>query len=543
VTSTNFAERLSAHAATRADQVAVWFPRGKHRDAGWDPLTFGQLESRSHAVARGLLAAGFQPGERAVLLIRPNPDFYPLVFGMFRAGVVPVFIDPGMGASRALGCVQNIAPEGLIAITPAHVVSCLHRAPFRSVQRRVTAGPRLGWSGPTVAGLVAGDATPLAAAPVSPDDDAVIVFTSGATGAPKGVSLTHGVMSARVDLIQQLLGFEPGEVISETLLVYTILEICMGMTVAVPPMDLSKPATVDPASVLTTIRRFQPATASASPVVWQKLARFCIDKGERLDGLKRLLTTAAPIPIDLHQRLTTLTRPGTDLVTPYGATEAMPVAMIGSHEILRDTAALTQNGAGTCVGRLAPQAQVRIIRLTDDPIPTWSDDLEVPTGALGEITVVSPGVSAEYRNAPEGNAKAKIRHGDHVRHRMGDTGYLDAEGRLWFCGRTAHVLHTASGPVPNVPLEGVINQHPAIYRSAAVGVGPRGAEVAVGVYELEPGVPAPSDLHDQLTALVAGTRWAGSITAWKQHPGLPTDPRHNSKIRNEEVKAWVEAQR
>jgi acyl-CoA synthetase (AMP-forming)/AMP-acid ligase II len=536
----NLSDLLRSHAAAHPDRVAISFPRGKRRGAGWDDVRYGELDRQADAVAHGLRGAGLRPGDRAVLIVRPNRRFHALVFGMFRAGVVPVFIDPGMGLARALDCVRDIAPRGLIAVPPVHLLSFVHRAPFRSIEVRVTDGLRLGWGGGSLPQWLAAPSPAPASEPVRPEDDAVIVFTSGATGAPKGVALSHACMAARVRLIQQMLDLRAGEVIVETLLVYTILELCMGMTVAMPPMDLSKPATVDPDAVLDTVCQHRPQILSASPVVWQRLVRA--ERPTRLDGVRMLLTTAAPIPVDLHRRLRVLTDPGVELFTPYGATEAMPIAWIGSGTILSTTGEATEAGAGTCVGPLAPEADVRIIRATDDPISVWSDALELPVGELGEITVVTPGASEAYRNADAANARAKVRHGDRIRHRMGDVGYLDEAGRLWFCGRQSHLLHTAEGPLPNVPLEGVFNRHPAVYRSAVVGLGPAGAEEPVVVVELEPGQVWGDGLAAEVLALLRGTRWEGRVTRALVHPKLPTDPRHNSKVRNDLVKAWAEGQ-
>ena len=90
--------------------------------------------------------------------------------------------------------------------------------------------------------------------------------------------------------------------------------------------------------LVAAIREHNPPLASASPVVWQRLVRHCIEADVRLPSLRMLLTTAAPIPVDLHRRLRRVVSPTTELFTPYGATEAMPVAFIGTRTILDETA-------------------------------------------------------------------------------------------------------------------------------------------------------------------------------------------------------------
>ena len=536
------AELLRRHARERPDVVAVHFPTHGPRRAAWDSLTFAELDARADACARGFSRAGLGRGDRVVLAVKPSMRFYEVVFGLWRAGAIPVFVDPGMGRQNALRCIETIAPRGMVAASAAHAVSKLVRKPFRSVEVRVTDGPRLFWGGTTLAGCVA---TPGSGAPEVPDadpsDEAVIVFTSGSTGAPKAVSLPHATMRARTEYVQQMFGLEAGDVIVETLLVYTILEILMGLTVAVPQMDVAKPAKVDPAHVVDAVRRFKPRVASASPVVWQKLMRHCQAAKIRLDGLETLLTTAAPIPVDLHQRLADVVPATTELFTPYGATEALPVALIGTAAILADTGAKTSEGAGTCVGPLAPGIAVRIVRLTDDPMPTWRPEDEMAPGELGEITVAGAGVSPTYRESPEGNAAAKIDDEGVSWHRMGDLGYVDPEGRLWFCGRKSHRLETEAGVIPAVPVEGVYNRHPKVMRTALVGIGPYGAQRAVLCVELEPGETWTEELAAEIRAGADGTRWQGVVTRLLHHPGFPTDTRHNSKIRREDLAGWAAA--
>jgi acyl-CoA synthetase (AMP-forming)/AMP-acid ligase II len=535
----HLSELLSTHAAARGDEAAVHFPQ---KGGGWRAITFGEIDRDADRIASGLRAAGFRPGDRTLLMVRPDHNFYALAFGMFRAGVIPVFIDPGMGMKKALRCVETIAPTGLAAVPPVHIVSTFLRKPFKSVRTRLSAGFAGWWGDTTLAKCLATepDGTPVSG---GLDDDAVIVFTSGSTGPAKGVSMTHRCMIARVEAIQDLFSLEPGSTIVETLLVYTMLEVCMGLTVVIPHMDLAKPAKVDPANVVAAVEAFSPRYASASPVVWQRLVRHCEGAGVRLPTLELLLTTAAPIPVDLHTRLSRVVPETTELFTPYGATEAMPVSRIGSAEILEVTAARTASGEGTCVGMLADCMDVRIIRVSDAPIATWADAHVLGEGELGEIVVRGDGVSQTYRAAPEGNAKAKITDGDTIWHRMGDLGRIDADGRLWFCGRKTHRLETADGVVPAVCVEGVFNAHASVYRTAVVGVGPSGQQRPVLCVELEPGKTWSSALEAEILALAVGTRWDGLIETALPHPGFPTDARHNSKIRREDLREWAATQR
>ena len=206
--------------------------------------------------------------------------------------------------------------------------------------------------------------------------------------------------------------------------------------------------------------------------------------------MKRVVTAGAPVSSAIIERMAGRLEPPAQVFTTYGATEALPVAAIGSDEILGETRHLTDAGKGVCVGRPVEWIDARVIVIRDEPIPAWSDDLLVPDGTIGEIVVAGPVVTREYFNRPEATKLAKI--ADPARsiiyHRMGDVGYRDDRGRLWFCGRKAHRVILADETLYTIPCEAIFNTHPEVFRSALVGVSPRKARSAdlVPVICIEP---------------------------------------------------------
>jgi acyl-CoA synthetase (AMP-forming)/AMP-acid ligase II len=215
------------------------------------------------------------------------------------------------------------------------------------------------------------------------------------------------------------------------------------------------------------------------------------------------------------------------------------VAVIGSDAILSETRTRTEGGAGVCVGRPVDGMEVAIIPISDGPIEHWSDDLRLPPGETGEIVVKGPVVTPGYYRRPESTALAKIRDGDAIRHRMGDVGYLDADGRLWMCGRKAHRVDLPDGPMFTVPCEAPFNAHPAVYRSALVGVSRAGVTLPVLCVEPEPGKTAP---HDELRAIAQAHPHTRAIETFLSHDGFPVDVRHNSKIFREKLADWAQEQ-
>lgn len=190
-----------------------------------------------------------------------------------------------------------------------------------------------------------------------------------------------------------------------------------------------------------------------------------------------------------------------------------------------------------------PQIQLRLIRINDDPIDVWTDELLVPDGEKGEIVVSGPVVTKAYFGLAQADTLAKIREGSRIWHRIGDIGYRDRKGRIWFCGRKAHRVITSDGTMLTVPCEAVFNEHPDVARTALVGVGPAGEQIPVIVVEPMPGkFPRPAQMltfWEEMLVLARANELTCGITHVLFHPSLPVDIRHNTKINREALAVWA----
>jgi acyl-CoA synthetase (AMP-forming)/AMP-acid ligase II len=400
-------------------------------------------------------------------------------------------------------------------------------------------GRRWLWGGHTLASLrEAGDRAgsgPFLAA-TAPDDVAAILFTSGSTGAPKGVVYRHRHFVEQVALIRATYGIEPGEIDLPTFPLFGLFDPALGMTTVVPDMDFTRPARLDPAHFIEIAARFGATTCFGSPAVLDTLSRHGVAIGATseapvLGTLRRVISAGAPVPGAVLERMRALLPEATRIHTPYGATECLPIATIACDTILGETWAKTRDGAGVCVGTPLAANDVRVIRIDDGPIGTWSDELEVPRGTVGEVTVLGPTTTDAYFRREDATRLAKIDHGGRARHRMGDLGYLDEAGRLWFCGRKVHRVRTAQGELYTAQVEGVFDAHPEVRRSALVGIGPKERARPVVWIEREPHARTPWEtLVGELRALGAKPPHTRALDTFLLHGGFPVDIRHNAKI-------------
>ncbi|MFQ6313248.1 olefin beta-lactone synthetase [Lysobacter capsici] len=542
----NIAAALPRLAAQSPQRVAMRCPGTRRADglASYDvELTYGELDRRSDAIAAGLAKRGIVRGTRAAIMVRPSPEFFLLMFALFKAGAVPVLIDPGIDKRALRQCLDEAAPEAFIGIPLAHVARVV-LGWAKSARIRITTGQRAFLADDTLARVErAGAGVGSQLADTRPDEVAAIVFTSGSTGVPKGVVFRHRHFVAQIEMMGEAFGIVPGGVDLPTFPPFALFDPALGLTSVIPDMDPTRPAQADPLKLLDSINRFGCDQLFGSPALMAVLARH----GQPMPTIKRVTSAGAPVPPDTVARLRELLPDDAQFWTPYGATECLPVAVIEGRE-LQSTRAATEAGAGTCVGRAVARNEVRIIRIDDAPIEQWSDDLIVEAGVVGEITVAGPTATDSYFNRDAMTRLAKIRESadgaERIVHRMGDVGYLDEQGRLWFCGRKTHRVETATGPLYTEQVEPVFNTHPKVRRTALVGTGTKGAQLPLLWVELHKpriGNSEREQIVEELRAIGAAHAHTAGIERFRFHPGFPVDIRHNAKIGREKLTLQAQA--
>lgn len=537
---------LDEVATSRPDTtaIAVAGKRDVHGKRQYDTITFARLSEDSTTLAAGLSQMGVVPGTRMALMVRPGIDFVSLVFALFKVGAVSILIDPGMGKKNVLTCLDQVKPEGFVGIPIVHAVRKLCGRRYRDAKLNVTVGRKWFWGGATLDELrqtEVGDFQPFVA---TADDKAAIIFTSGSTGPPKGVEFRHEGFRRQVQFIQQRYEIQPGDIDVPGFPLFGLFNSAMGVTSVIPDMDFSRPATVDPRNILEAVADWEATQSFASPAVWNAVGQFCERENLWMPSLRRVLSAGAPVPPHVLKRMNKAA-PNAEMYTPYGATEALPVASISASEVLGETIERSNEGGGTCVGSRFEGIDWQVIAISDEAIETVEQVEPLPRGEIGELIVRGPVITRRYATSDEATRMSKIYDGEAVWHRMGDVGYLDTQDRFWFCGRKSHRLETADGPMFTIPVESIFNTHEKIFRSALVGLGEPGQQIPVVIVQPWPGMypdtPQEIDqLMDQLREIGNKNTLTDRIEHFLLHPNFPVDVRHNSKIFREKLKVWAE---
>lgn len=543
---TNVGHVVSETAARMGDGIAVAAPRRSRsrRPIQYQTMTFSQLETNSSAIALGLQNMGVQPGTRLALMVPPGLDFVAFVFGLFKAGVVVILIDPGMGRKNMIRCLADVQPSGMVGIPIAQLMRNVFARRFPECRYNVVVSSKW-WPGcVSAARFERIDGGQFQAIDQSSDAPAAIIFTTGSTGPPKGVLYRHRVFLEQARQIRDHFKIEPGSVDVSGFPLFALFNCAMGTTTVFPQMDATRPAHVDPLDIKDAIDTFHADQSFGSPALWNRVSMYAVEHNISFPTIRRVFTAGAPVPPHVLDRVKKIIHADGQVYTPYGATEALPVASNSASVVLNETAAKTQLGLGTCVGQRFPDIRWRIIAITDDPISEISESRELLLHQIGELIVRGAVVTDQYVSSDLANSLHKIRDGDGFWHRMGDVGYLDEQDRFWFCGRKSQRVITRQGTMYTIVVEGIVNTHPKIYRSALVGVGTRGDQTPAVICEPWPknwpgSKDAKRQLIDEVLEICQSNPLTCSIGQILLKRRLPVDIRHNSKIFREQLATWA----
>jgi len=539
----NVARHLRVHAEKNPQKLASIKENG-------ESINFLQMEQTcEHAVAE-FKKMGIRSGDRVATFIRPGLDFVPVIFALFRIGAIPVFIDPGMSLSNMLKCIESSKCTAMLGVALAHLLKKFRPKSFRHIKICICMS-RFKWLAKILSAnhlakfqpskILQGDAE---IATVTKNQTAAILFTSGSTGIPKGVEVTFGILEKQQELLRETFAISDNEIDLVPFPLFALFSAAWGITSVIPAMNPARPARCSGKKLFQLMTKHQVTHTSGSPAIWKNVLSYCQDNRQSFKHLKRVLMAGAPVSEKLILGWRQILAPSANVFTPYGATEALPLTVISDKELIAECYLQTRAGHGTCVGHPIKNTKIKIIKISNHSIGQISEIQELAVGEIGEVIVQSEVVTQKYFDKPDANKLAKILdvESQQIWHRMGDLGYLDTTGRLWFCGRKDHLIKTEQKTelYPD-QLEAIFNQLNGVTRTALVGVPRKGIlEVFTPVLMVE----MKPKLHIKKMLLQKAieseqTRLIKDILFVKS---FPTDVRHNIKINRGELAKTAQRQ-
>lgn len=373
------------------DRVAIVDGNGKE-------TTFAELAARVDDLARAWAARGIGPGDRVLLAMRLDADLYAALAALWSLGATVVLPEPAMGL-KGLRHAARVGGVAAFCSSGAYGLLQLILPAFWGL-KHLRPKPR--------SGAMANTTAP------SPDDIALISFTSGTSGAPKAIPRSHGFLEAQHEAIAPLLDSERDERDLVAFPVFVLINIASGRTSILPNWRMSRLAQLEPKTVADWIERQEATRALLPPSVCEKLVESGASK-----PLRQVFTGGGPVFPDIVAGLQTM---GLSVTSVYGSTEAEPIAHLPADEVSGDDLKRMTDGEGLLVGQPVAEVTLRIV----------GDEIQVAGGH----------VNRGYLD-PAHDVENKIREGDAIWHRTGDAGRLNADGRLWLLGRVGSEVRIA----------------------------------------------------------------------------------------------------
>ena len=462
-------------------------------------ITRPDFAARVATYAEALHHRGVLRGERIAVLVPPSVDLIAVVYACWRIGAIAVIADRGLGLKGLKSAIRASRVSHVIGPVKAIAAARLLRWAPRASMIPLSALA----SSPVVKKLEF-----VRAPEPSADDLAAVLFTSGATGPAKGVRYTHRQLYAQRDALQKTYNITSADTFVAAFAPFALYGPALGIATGLADMDVTSPGTLTAAALDDACRRVGATMVFASPAALANVVKTATTDMAHLRSVRLVMSAGAPVPIQTLQEVSVLC-PNAELHTPYGMTEALPVADVSLSDLAR-----IGSGRGVCVGKPVIGCDVRIDHDTS------------------ELLVSAPWMSAGYDALwlTQHNARPVVITDGHTVtwHRTGDVGHIDGEGNVWIEGRMVHVIHSARGSITPVPLEIAAEALPNVVRAAAVGVGPTDVQQIVMVVETVNGTEGPADTELTLAVRVAlAPLTIASVWITKR---LPVDIRHNSKI-------------
>lgn len=502
--------------------------------------TWNEISRMFWTYYRGLSYQGLKRGDKVLFLVPAGAEFLSLVYATMATGAIPVFVDPGVGRENLLKCVESIEPDAFISVPKGKFLKAIAKDSFKKCRFHLTVS---NWS--LLSEKTTGFLKRFSSLPKELKNSSgvsLIACTSGATGTPKGVVYNEYMADSLIKVIEDTIGVKPGGVDMPLLPIFSLFNLAHGVTTVIPPIDAGKPLALEPGEVVDTIKKCQVTSSFGSPTLWLKIAEYCARSATKLPNLQRVLVAGAPVPNRLLEVLENVI-PLENVFTPYGATESLPVTLLSCADRRNADIKKSENGEiGTLVGKPINEVTVRVVKSDIQPEAGDTALVECEPFEVGEILVSGGHVSPEYLNRPNATLNSKVRIESHFSdgegsffHRMGDLGYKDLDGNIYFCGRKVHRVVTKEKVFHSVPVETYFNTYKKIKRSALVGVNTKGQvkpTLVVETYsEYFPTNSAKKEAFiKDLVELSDQDEVTRGIYRFEFMRTLPVDGRHNAKI-------------
>lgn len=508
-----------------------------------DPLphqsvTVKELDQLVSRIAAGFSKMGITKGDRVVVFVPMSLYLYSAMFALQKIGAIAVFLDSWARRDQLGASAEVVAPKAMVSVEQAYQYMN-DVAQIQSIPLKIVVGPATGDYSARLEALMQ---TPELADPVAVEREhtALVTFTTGSSGTPKGANRTHRFLAAQHYALNRHLPYNPEDADLPVFPIFSLNNLAAGVKTVIPAIDVGTPNEHDPLILIAQMKSTNTTCTTLSPSLLNAVSAFCLKHNLTLPFLRRIITGGAPVSKDDLIRITKVC-PNAEVLVLYGSTEVEPMAHIEAQEMIHQKASEDPEWVeeGVNVGKMDEGLEVKYLKISKDPIyikqaSDWQQ-WEQPRGAVGEIIVAGEHVCESYFNNEEAFFRAKIRdERGVVWHRTGDLGRVDEEGNLWLVGRVHNAIKRGDEYAFPVRSEIIMKKLPFVKLCAYLGVEDQTlGERTVCVFTVDTNEHEASEQNIQ--------SWKKEIERMMQKnkvpvdqilytEKIPMDPRHHSKV-------------
>jgi acyl-CoA synthetase (AMP-forming)/AMP-acid ligase II len=535
---------LDKHAQSFPQKIALQWVAGKTLH-GWDgastlsheAVTYVNLVNKINAVSGGLKNMGIGKGDRVIIFVPLSVELYVTMFAVQRLGAIAVFLDSWARKDHLGVCAQVVGPKAMISFEKAFEL-CVAVPELVNIQIKVVVGPHTkSYAGDLE--LLLKSAAFADIEPVESNDTALITFTTGSSGVPKGADRTHRFLAAQHRALDKEIPYAEDDRDLPVFPIFSLNNLAGGVTTILPAIDLAAPSDKDAGMIINQFFSADITCCTVSPSIFVNIAEHCRRNKITLSKLRRVVTGGAPVSKDNVRDFKAIA-PAAEILVLYGSTEVEPIAHIEDKEMLRDET--TRQGVN--VGRISEDLEYRFIkicRLNVELTAKGWQEWEVESGKAGELVVSGAHVCENYYNNIEAFKSTKIKEANgKIWHRTGDVGVLDEQGRLWLVGRVHNTIVRANEYLFPVHAEILLKRLDFVRQAAFLGIGDSLlGEKACAAFSIKEGCK-PENVEQYAEAVKRLFNENNiPVDEIKMVKEIPMDPRHHSKVEYSKLREIV----
>ncbi len=496
-------------------------------------ITYKDFSALIGRTAQGLLNLGLKKGDRVIIFLPMGLGMYTAMFAVQQIGAIAVFLDSWARAHHLGASADCVQPKAMISHQAAfELIKAIPE--FSGMQWRILAGPGKAEEYSSTLEKLMQTSKEARIEPVSSEATALITFTTGSSGVPKGANRTHRFLSAQHEALDKVIPYTDQDKDLPAFPIFSLNNLAAGVTTLLPAIDLAKPSSTDSALLACQILHEGVTCATLSPSMFNNLSSYCRQHDVILSGLRRVVTGGAPISKDDVKAFYSIA-PNADIWILYGSTEVEPMAHIEGKEMLAllspEDPEIVEEGVN--VGRISEDLEYKFIKIFKDPIDAVQSSLsslEVQQGQVGEFIVCGDHVCRDYYNNDEAFKRAKIVDTQgKIWHRTGDLAFQDAEGYLWIVGRIHNAITRADRYYFPVRAEVILKRLPFVRLGAFLGIPDvKLHEKTVVAVVLDKPDHDKKLIVKEIQRLFAKNQIPVDAIYFVDH--IPMDPRHHSKV-------------